>query len=124
MPESQEARLEAEESLLGALLIEGANLNETAIEEVKAIIQSSHFIHYNDGRHARIYEAMTHLKHPHQVAVAEELNQNNKLQKGDCSYMAHLVAECPCPIAYMDFARAILSYSHETRKPKYKEELS
>lgn len=123
MPEYYVARRDAERALLGALLIEGACHNSQAISEVKQILSPHDFLDnpFYQGQHARIFEAMTHLEYPHQISVAEELNNTGKLLSGDCSYLVGLVADCPCSTAYMDFAKAVLNYSSGKKKPRYKD---
>ncbi len=123
MPELFEARRQAEQALLGALLIEGACQNTQAISDVKKILSPQDFLDtpFYKGLHGRIFEAMTHLEFPHQIAVAEELNNTGKLMKGDCAYLVGLVADCPCSVAYMDFAQTILNYSSGKKKPQYKD---
>jgi len=124
MPEIYEARREAERALLGAILIEAACYHQ-AISEVKKILSLADFLDapFHKGQHARIFEAMTHLEYPHQVSVAEKLNDMGKLQTGDCAYLCGLVADCPCSLDYMDYAQTVLNYSTK-KKPQYKNGVS
>ncbi len=123
MPENLVARREAERALLGAILIQSACHDGNAITEVKKILASTDFMDSTSyqGQHARIYEAMTHLEYPHEVNVAEELNNTGKLVTGDCGYLTQLVADCPCSVAYKDFVETILRYSTGKKKPQFKD---
>ncbi len=126
------ATKEAEEALLGAILIESASAGtRDAIKEVSNIIVVSDFEdgQFHDGLRSRIYAAMLScLEVPHQINVALELERTDKLHKGDCAYLCHLVSVCPCSLDYMDYAQAVISYSDKRKgiesnrgKPIYKD---
>lgn len=112
-PELKTAAVEAEESLLGALLIEATDFNNEAIKEVAQIITPQDFSDAYQGRglRERIFTAMLSCPHPDQVAVARELNRTGKLQRGDCAYLCHLVAVCPMSLDYMHYAEVVSQYS-------------
>ncbi len=107
--EEVDATLQAEESLLGAILIESSDNSTQAISEVNKIVKSEDF--YGVDRNSRVFEAMLRTEHPHQIGVAQTLYRNGKLASGDISYLCHLVFQCPCSLDYLDYAKAVKTYS-------------
>ena len=119
--EVQAAAVFAEECLLGALLIEATDLNDDSAKEVSRILTPQDFTDAYQGRglRERIYSAMCNCPHPDQVAVAEELNRQGKLQEGDCAYLIQLIWRCPMSLDYMHYAEMVRRYS-EQRNPRRK----
>lgn len=114
------ATVEAEEALLGALLWEATfSATRDAINECAGILRPSDFIGYypNTQPHlqiqrARIYQAMLTCElPPHSINVAETMNSLSTLQPGDCAYLYHLIASCPCALDFKDYAKTISHYS-------------
>lgn len=105
-----EATLEAEDALLGAILIDSAfNHNRKAISEVATIITPKDFL---DERCSRIYEAMLKCEGaPHQIHVGKQLVASNKAKVGDIAYMSYCIAGCPCSLDYMEYAEAVAYYA-------------
>lgn len=122
IPESLIARREAERALLGALLIEGTQLDYEPAKEVSAIVIPSDFLDskFHEGQHTRIFTAMLQCPHPHQIAVAQELNRTGQLRKGDIAYFLELVSECPCSLDYLEFAKIVAEYNRLDDKPIFK----
>lgn len=121
MSELLTANSQAEESLLGAILIESTDGTRDTIEEVSKIITASDF---RDFRCSRIFSAMQQCSlPPHQINTARSLHEINKLEKNDCAYLCHLVSICPCSLDYLDYAKAVKEYSNQrggVKKPSYK----
>jgi len=132
MSEETEATIQAEESLLGAILIESAYAgNRDAINRARDIISPGNFYGYLPGKainqqsqRARIFYAMVQSESPpHQVETARTLNQLGLLQTGDVALLCHLVSVCPCSLDFEDYAKAVKDYSlcrGGTRRPVYK----
>ena len=120
IPEVITARKEAERALLGALLIEGSCPTSTPMAEVAPIVCPTDFLdaQFHEGQHTRIFTAMLQCVHPHQIAVAQELNRTEQLQWGDCVYLSELVAEA-ISLEYVEFARIVAGYSRPLLKPKF-----
>lgn len=115
VPEVFEATREAEMALLGAILI------MASIEDVpKLEVSPEDFLDYGlyDNKHTRIYQAMLKCQRPHQINVARELNRQNKLKKYDCAYLSRLVATCPFPLDYLEYANAVKEYSNKRQGKK------
>lgn len=106
--EAVEATLQAEESLLGAILIE-SSCGREAIRMVRKIVEPLDFL---SDRMNKIYHAMLNCQQPHQINVAQELHRTNKLFEYDCSYLCHLVSICPCSLDYESYALAVKRYAN------------
>ena len=128
-----EVRQEAERALLGVILLlgsgdrvvlwDGETESLSALTDIKSKITASDLFdsQFHDPRHAKIFTAMTHCEHPHEIAVAEELNNMGELNPGDCAYLKHLISQCPCVIAYQDFIDTIFRCSgKQTARPVIK----
>jgi len=118
-----EAILNAEEALLGAILIDSAGGDDTAIKTVARIVSTNDFYGGSNSHHGRIYHAMIRsTQPPHQIVTAQTMQKLNTLQKGDCSYLRELVSKCPCSLDYESYARAVKEYSLQRqgiKKPMY-----
>ena len=115
------AATEAEEALLGAILIESSNGSKDAITATSKVVSINDFTDYH--RHgalrSRLYYAMLACKNPpHQINVARQLNIMGILKSGDCYQLAMLVATCPNCFLYEEYAKAIREYS-EQRQGKH-----
>lgn len=113
-----QARREAEESLLGAILIESAGGNMECISRVKCLVIPEDFMdcHESHNLHSRIYQAMINSsKAPHQINVAQNMADINTLQKFDCAEMSHMISNVPCSLDYMDYAEAVHHYGVQDR---------
>ncbi len=104
-----EATFEAEECLIGALLIESTRGTRQAIERVAQIIAATDL---HTGQQSRIFLAMLSCESPpHQVSVALELDRKGLLQEGDCAYLRLCVSVVGCSLDYEDYANAVKYYS-------------
>ena len=114
--ESIHAAREAERALLGALLISGANGDQTPITEVQKVVEPSDFLDHSfaDDLHSRIFQAMMAAGKSDQITVAHQLNAQDKLQKGDCSYLSGLVALAPA-IEWEEYAVVVHTYAEQRR---------
>jgi replicative DNA helicase len=111
----QSVRL-AEQSLLGAILIDSSDGSTEVIDYCSHRIKPEYFLDYNfyDSKNTRIYIAMLECKSPNQIAVAQKLKETKKLWGGDCVYLRELVADCPTIYIYQDCVETILDYAKET----------
>ncbi len=118
--EYREARRQAEQFLLGAILIESAYHNDRqVITEVSTIVLPNDFSDFTmfKGIHTRIYKAMLATNQaPHQINVAEYLYKQDELEKRDCRYLRILVANCECSLDYLDYAKTVHNYAQEHTK--------
>ena len=105
-----EATLNAEDALLGAILIDSAfSHNRKAISEVATILIPKDFL---DERCGRIYEAMIKCEGiPHQIHVGKQLVDSGKAQTGDIAYMSYCISGCPCSLDYMEYAESVVYYA-------------
>ena len=111
----------SEASLLGAILIESTRGTRLAIDYARLIVEPSDFTdsRFYDSLHTRIFQAMLSCKEPpNQVVVAEEMYNQGKLQKLDCSYLCTIVAECPDSLDYHIFANRVADHAL-SRKVNY-----
>jgi len=113
--------IQAEEALLGAILIESTRGDREAIDATSSIITLADFKGYLASQvterqpiRSRIFYAMVKSNNPpHQIATAQTMNKLGLLQSGDCAYLCRLVSLCPCSLDYMDYAKAVKDYSHQ-----------
>jgi len=115
------AEQEAEESLLGAILLESSASSKESIRKVSPVVHYSDFFGFNPGHdkqpklwpvNSRIFYAMTQCPDPpHQINTALQMDRLGILQDYDIAYMQHLVVICPCPLDYLDYAKAVKEYS-------------
>jgi replicative DNA helicase len=103
--------IDAEEAVIGSLLIEG-----TAIHKIAALLnEPSHF--YSE-RNSLIYGACLALyQRPeneaiNQITVAQELDRQGKLVEcGGAAYLSHLIAICPTPLDIEHYAQIVYRLS-------------
>ena len=126
--EITEATVQAEEVLLGAILIDSAGdgTNE-AIQKVKAIIEPADFrgcIPTDTPERwvwrARLFYAMTQCTlPPHVVNLANKLTELDLLQEHDVQLMAHCISQVPCSLDYPHYAKAVKDYSIQRQVKQY-----
>ena len=112
--ESFQAAKEAERALLGALLVAGSSGDPAPITESQKVVKPSDFLDHGfpDDLHTRVFQAMIAAGKSDQVTVAQQLNTQDRLQKGDCSYLLDLVANC-VGIECEQYAQAVHSYAEQ-----------
>lgn len=123
MLEITQAAIDAEEALLGAILIESTTSTKDAITGISTMLSISDFYGYGPNapierqpQNTRIYHAMLHSKNPpHQIEVVRTMSRLGILQSGDIPYLCHLVAVCPCSLDYPHYAEAVRDYSKARR---------
>ncbi len=96
--------LEAEQSVLGALLID-----KDAVVEVSPVLKAYHFYH---DKHVKIYEAILELYDSREpvdvVTVAEKLKSSKALKKvGGASYLTELVNQVPTSAHAENYAKIV-----------------
>jgi len=107
---------QAEENLLGSLLIAGTDGTTEAIDAVKRIVKPDDFLPtYHMGRNKRIYEGMIAAPKTDQLSVANAMWDNQTLQQGDIPYMCHLVAETITSLDYDIYAHIVSDLAKEWR---------
>ena len=109
------ADLDAEESVLGALLLASTH-EENLLARIRAIIQPRDF--YRD-KHGWIFAAMLEVadkgcggdpmvRSVHQITVTRQLAIDDKLKAcGGAAYISHLIANCPTTVYAEDYARIV-----------------
>ncbi len=101
--------IDAEQSLLGALLID-----KDAIVEVAEILHPSHF--YRTEQHGQIYSAILELFEKREpidlVTVSEKLKQQDLLDRvGGSAYLTELVNKVPTSAHIISYARIIKEHA-------------
>jgi replicative DNA helicase len=96
--------LEAEQALLGALMIDNR-----LVEQVQLVVRGSHFY---EGLHGALYDAILRLIDQDRVATPITLKplfeKDERFQQlGGLSYLANLTAATPALIGVKDFARHV-----------------
>jgi len=83
------------------------------MREIAAIMQPSDFLdhRFHDNQHSRIFSAMVSCLHPDQIGVAEGMHKQGTLKLGDVAHMNLCIAETPCSLDYLHYARAVAGYS-------------
>ena len=111
--ESLRLRYYAEECLLGAILIEATATHSLCIRQVQSLVNWNDFSDARDfdGKHARIFQAMTKCDHPEVVSVAAKLEELGTLKKGDLPYLSHLISSCPTSLDYLYYAKVVRRYA-------------
>lgn len=125
-PEVTGATTEAEESLIGAILLESAYDDGNAIRQIKQIIEPWDFNGCTKSDkpwqwiwRARIYYAMTLCEvPPTEIIVTHKLIDLNMLQKEDRALLSHCVWVTPCSLDYLIYAGVVKDYSIR-RQAKY-----
>lgn len=117
------ATIEAEEALLGAIMIEASRGTLDAVKKAAGLLSPLDFYGCvpqerpeNWVPNARFFLAMTKCADPpDQVVVAHKLAELNMLQLKDCAALGLYIAGCPCSLDYMSYARAVKGYSQQRR---------
>jgi len=110
-----EAMYEADDCLIGALLIEATTQTRDALIEVSGIVEPGDFKH---PLNQTIFKAMCDCgKPPHQINTAQQLADTGTLDKHAIAHMSHCIAITPCSLDYLDYAKAVKYYS-EVRQAK------
>lgn len=110
--ERYRATIQTERELLGGLILEAASLTRESLYEVAKIITDKDFI---DPAHGKLYSAMLSCNVPTSyLAIARELDNIGRLDKGDIWYMIRLVANCICtPFDLTYYAKLVKEYSDQ-----------
>jgi replicative DNA helicase len=100
--------IDAEEAVIGSLLIDG-----TAIHKIATLLQPSDF--YSE-RNSLIYGACLALYQRNeaidQITVAQELDRGEKLEAcGGAAYLSRLIAICPTSLDIEDYAQIVYRLS-------------
>lgn len=100
--------IDAEEAVIGSLLIDGASIHKIA-----AILQPADF--YGE-RNRAVYESCVSLfrrgEAINQITVAQELAGRGKLESsGGAAYLSHLIAICPTPLDIEHYAQIVYRLS-------------
>ncbi len=107
------ASFDAEDSLLGAILIDATNGSKQAINKAKTIVNPGDFHQYNNRL---IFTAMLACKDaPHQINVARQMLNMGILEDGCVSQMSHCISITPTHLDYQDYADAVREYSQRHR---------
>jgi len=103
------ATCEAEDSLIGSILIASTDGYRNVIDEVAQIITPDHFKQWNDRQ---IYIGMLACSEaPHQVNVARQLHSMNLLEDGLISHMSFAISNTPTWLDYLNYAHAVIYYA-------------
>ncbi len=100
--------IDAEEAVIGSLLIDG-----TAIYKTTSLLQPATF--YSE-RNSLVYQACLSLYERNeginQITVAQELARREKLETcGGAAYLSHLIAICPTSLDIEDYAQIVYRLS-------------
>ncbi len=100
--------IDAEEAVIGSLLIDG-----TAIYKIATLLQSSDF--YSE-RNSLVYGACLSLYQRNeaidQITVAQELDRGEKLEAcGGAAYLSRLISICPTSLDIEDYAQIVYRLS-------------
>jgi len=108
-----QATNDAEDCLIGALLIESTRGDRYAITKVASFLEPSHF---RQESCQRIYASMVSCSSPpHQINVAQEMVLKGSLVAGDCAYMSLAISGVPCSLDYLDYAKSVLQFSQNRK---------
>jgi len=96
--------IDAEDAVIGSLLIDGA-----AIYKIATFLEKGHF--YGE-RNTEIYGACLSLYHRseaiNQITVAQELARQDKLERcGGAAYLSHLISICPTSLDIEHYANIV-----------------
>lgn len=103
---------QAEDCLIGSILVESSYGSRVAINEVSKIITPEHFIYHLDRI---IYTAMLSCSlAPHELNVAHQLFAMNMLEDGVIPHMCRCVS-VTLGLLYMEYASVVKSYAEARR---------
>jgi len=100
--------IDAEEAVIGSLLIDGA-----AIYKIAPFLQQSDFYH-EPNRWLYGACSLLHQRNEaiNQITVAQELDRQGKLETcGGAAYLSHLISICPTPLDVEHYARIVYRLS-------------
>jgi replicative DNA helicase len=115
-PEVTGATEEAEESLLGAIMVfqdkEWARKAGVLLEPYDFLGADRRDKPDRWAPNARFFYAITKLTEvPNQVTIAYKLSELGLLQDGDCIRLSECIANCPCTQNFLPYAREVKEYS-------------
>ena len=109
MTEINWAADQAEDCLIGSILIESSDGSKTAIDAVRHIVSPADFRQFIDRL---IFTAMLSCSDPpHEVNTARQMVQMKILEDGCISHMAYCQSVVGSCFAYRDYAKAVREYS-------------
>jgi len=104
-----QASLDAEDALIGSILIESTDGTRGAINQVAGVIKPADFYTEMDRD---IFSAMLSCPlPPHQINTAHQMLADNTLGTGSISHMSFCISITPCSLDYLDYAEAVKRYS-------------
>jgi len=104
-----QAVYDADDCLIGAILIESSGCTREVINEVANLIEPSEF---ENPLNANIFKAMLRCEGaPHQINTARQMLDMHLLEKGAISHMSYCISITPCSLDYLDYAEAVKHYS-------------
>jgi replicative DNA helicase len=107
--EEQIATIEAEEVLLGAILLE-ASAGRNVTGELSLFPEVfSDYVH--NGIRARMYSTMLRCELPDTLSVANELARANTINAGDCAFLYRVQSLVPCSLDYTHYAEIVRDYA-------------
>ncbi len=107
MNELLTATYDAEDSLIGSILIDSSCGHVEAIRKVRNIVAPDDFQQSIDRL---IYAAMLSCEVPHQINVAHEMVRLGTLVDGAIAHMS-LCVSTTTGLEYLDYAKAVREYS-------------
>jgi len=107
------ATQDAEEALIGAILVEASDGTKDFVVDISCIVSASDF---KDELNQQIYKAMLNCSEaPHQINVARKMVELGVLGKYAIAHMSHCISVSPNSMDYIDFAKAVKYYSELRR---------
>lgn len=104
-----QASLNAEDALIGSILIESTDGTRGAISQVAGVIKPADFYTEMDRD---IFSAMLSCPlPPHQINTARQMLADNTLDTGSISHMSFCISITPCSLDYLDYAESVKRYS-------------
>lgn len=108
-PQTITLTIDAEENLLGSILIDGSTGKREALDCVMRIVSTLDFLR---EQHRRLYGAMLRCAATDQLSVALALEQANDLQKGDIPLMSYCIS-LTIGLDYETYARQVKTLANE-----------
>ena len=104
--------IDAEEAVIGSLLIDGA-----AIYKIAAVLQSADFYYeQNQWLYSACLSLYQRSEAINQITVAQELARTGKLETcGGAAYLSHLISVCPTSLDIEDYAQIVYRLSVNRR---------
>jgi replicative DNA helicase len=120
--ETFNANYQAEEFVLGAILIQSSDGSRETINEIRYLLKPEYFTDFSryNPLHSRIYEAMLNCEGaPHIINVMRQLSKMGNLKTGDINILEHCLSLNFNSFEYLSFANAIREYAFKL-KPELK----